>query len=156
MSAHEDAENLLRAFSSRDLPAIRRLAEAGLDLDVPGGGELTVLMRAVLRGEAIPVEWILAAGADPDTRTADGMTALDFARQIDRPELVELLLAAGASAGEDQSPGGEVVESAGRAAVAMTGPRLAPDVFEDERADSFSDEIHDEVALDGAATLSVG
>ena len=94
----EEVEELLRAFAARDLDAIRRLADEGHDLDARGGGDLSVLMRSVLRGDAVAVEWILAAGADPNVRGDDGKSALDLARELDRPALAELLVMAGAEA----------------------------------------------------------
>ena len=97
MSRLQDVENLLRAFSARDLDAIRALAGAGVAIDSRGGGSLTALMRAVLRATPTTAEWLLAAGADPDARADDGKTALDFARDLGRQDLVELLIAAGAT-----------------------------------------------------------
>ena len=58
---------------------------------------MTALMRAVLRGVPTTAEWLLAAGADPDARADDGKTALDFARDLGRQDLVDLLIAAGAT-----------------------------------------------------------
>ncbi len=143
MSSQEGAEELLRAFTSRDLSAIRTLADAGLDLDAPGGAGLTVLMRAVLRGQAVSVEWILSAGADPDVRTHDGKTALDFARQIDRPELVDLLIAAGAAvAAEAELAVGDRLDPPEPAAEAANTHRVS-NVFQDELADRFDDAISD-------------
>ena len=92
MSSLQDVENLLRAFSARDLDAIRALADAGVAIDSRGGGSLTALMRAVLRGTPTTAEWLLAAGADPDARADDGKTALDFARDLGRQDLVDLVV----------------------------------------------------------------
>ena len=129
MSRLDQVEDLLRAFATRDLSGIRALADAGLDLDATGGGGLTALMRAVLRGDAIGVEWILAAGADPNAHSDDGKTALDFARDLDRRELIELLTAGGAS-----------VETALGAERSVVEETL---IWADEVSDAFAEEIDD-------------
>ena len=92
-SRHEEVEALVRAFAERDLRAIQALADAGCDLDAASGG-LTVLMRSVLRRDAVAVEWILAAGADAQVLSSDGKAALDLARELGAAELIELLILA--------------------------------------------------------------
>ena len=65
---------------------------------IPG---LTLLMAASA-SDVVPVDTVkalLAKGADVNARGPNGMTALDFARQRGRTAIVDLLLAAGASAG---------------------------------------------------------
>ena len=125
----KQAEALMRAFTARDLPAIHALADAGCDLDAPSAG-LTVLMRMVLRGDPEAVEWILAAGADPGVRSSDGKTALDFARDMDRADLVELLQLGGAVARED---------TAVTVLPALPAPRTFSDAIEDRFEDHFDD-----------------
>ncbi len=148
MSRPEQVEDLLRAFAARDLDAIRVLADAGADLDAAGGGGLTPLMRAVLRGDMVAVEWILAAGADPDVRTGDGKAALDFARDLRRDGLVELLVAAGAEvpAGLETPlptlPTAPVPESLPQMSTEPVA-RRQPQGFSDQRPDVFDDEIDD-------------
>ena len=155
MSRLDHVEDLLRAFSARDLDAIRALADAGVELDAPGGGGLTALMRAVLRGDAVAVEWILAAGADPDARGDGGETALDLARELGREPLVELLIAAGAAAARDvePAPAGPAAEQAPRVAEpASPIPRRRPPRSKppapalDRRSDTFGDDIDDRFA----------
>lgn len=100
-SRQEQAEALLRAFAERDLAAIGDLLEAGCDLDARVAG-LTVLMRAVLRDDPVAMEWMLAAGADPDAKSSDGKRAIDLARELGRGDLAELLTLAGAA--DDDAP----------------------------------------------------
>ncbi len=54
------------------------------------------LVDAVRRGDADAVRALLGSGADVNSMTPDGATALQWAVHTDQPELVELLLAAGA------------------------------------------------------------
>jgi ankyrin repeat protein len=54
------------------------------------------LVDAVRRGDADAVRALLDSGADVDSSTPDGTTALLWAVNTDQPELVGLLLAAGA------------------------------------------------------------
>ncbi len=138
----------MRAFSARDLDAIRALADAGLELDTAGGGGLTTLMRAVLRGDGVAVEWILAAGADAGSRTADGKAALDFAREIGRNDLVELLIAAGASAeasaGVDAPKAPAASPETMRVVVETAAPEPTPQpVWAEQITDSFADQVDD-------------
>ena len=66
-----------------------RLVDAVRPPDVP-------LVDAVRRGDASAVRALLESGADVDSRTPDGATALLWAVHTDQPELVGLLLGAGA------------------------------------------------------------
>ncbi len=70
------------ASAAPPLDAVRRL-------DVP-------LVEAVRQGDANAVRALLESGADVDATTPDGATALLWAVHTDQPELVGLLLAAGA------------------------------------------------------------
>lgn len=161
MSRSDTVENLLRAFAARDLAAIRDLADAGVELDAVGGGGLTTLMRAVLRGDGVAVEWILAAGADPDVCSLDGKTALDFARALGHDPLAELLIAADASVEPlvDEPPGTMPVSAPAAApaedlSLGSMPSRQAPPAAKaasqpprpDEIVDALADSIHDRFA----------
>ena len=52
---------------------------------------------AAERGDAEEVRTLLRQGADVNAAQADGMTALHWAAQTNRPEIAEVLLYAGAS-----------------------------------------------------------
>ena len=56
----------------------------------------TPLMQAARSGDTATVELLLQAGADVNRRNAGGMTALSWAACENHPEVVKLLLAAGA------------------------------------------------------------
>ncbi len=141
MSHLDRAEDLLRAFSARDLDAIRDLADAGVEIDALGGGALTVLMRAVLRGDGVAAEWILAAGADPDARGHGGETALDLAHRLGRRDLIDLLIAAGATPREPPAKETATPAQPPRALPVLVRPRDAEAGF----ADSFDDRFDDRV-----------
>ncbi|TMW69746.1 hypothetical protein Poli38472_001902 [Pythium oligandrum] len=55
-----------------------------------------VLVSAVTEWQLEMAELLLSAGADVDAEDRDGHTALYYARQIDDPEMIELLLCYGA------------------------------------------------------------
>ena len=79
-----------------------RLAGAGifwslaLTIGLAGAGPDLRLVDAAARQDAATVRQLLAAGADADTRRADGATALLWAAHWDDRETVRLLLDAGA------------------------------------------------------------
>ncbi len=153
MSRQEEVEDLLRAFTRRDLAAIGALADAGLDVDALGAG-LTVLMRAVLRGDAETVEWVLAAGADPDARSSDGKRALDFARDLGRSDLAELLALAGSQAGEPRGESEVEVRLIEEPPLPLpAGPSARGADLADDLDESFDDEIDDDVDLAASVWL---
>lgn len=55
--------------------------------------------HAVVDGDLPLVESLLSEGSDPDAQDARGFTALHFAAQESRPDIVAVLLSAGASVG---------------------------------------------------------
>ena len=77
-----------------ELPAAQLLPELPL-VDAVGPPDVP-LVDAVRRGDASAVRALLESGADVDSRTPDGATALLWAVHTDQPELVGLLLGAGA------------------------------------------------------------
>lgn len=51
----------------------------------------TALMLAASLGHGDIVKTLLAHGADPELRDHDGLTALDYAKQLDLPNLIHVL-----------------------------------------------------------------
>ncbi len=144
-SRQEQAEALLRAFAERDLGAIGDLLEAGCDLDARVAG-LTVLMRAVLRDDPVAMEWMLAAGADPDAKSSDGKRAIDLAREIGRGDLAELLTLAGAEdddAPEIEAPAVKLPAEARHPLPAQETGRVFADWIDDRFEDRFEDRFDD-------------
>ena len=80
------------------LVAVAALLFSGATLAAPSDVPLVdvPLIDAVRRGDADAVRALLDAGADVDSTTPDGATALLWAVHTDQPELVGLLLDAGA------------------------------------------------------------
>jgi ankyrin repeat protein len=86
---------MLAALHGR-LEAARVLVEAGADLDHTAKYGLSALMLAAINGRTAVVELLIEARADTTLRGrgAPGFyekTALDLARDLDRPAIVELL-----------------------------------------------------------------
>ena len=75
------------------------LIEAGVDPNLAETNSLwTPLMKAVYKDDLKLSRLLLAAGADPEKRRLDGSTALLIAAAQTSPELIDLLLDAGARA----------------------------------------------------------
>jgi ankyrin repeat protein/mono/diheme cytochrome c family protein len=86
-----------------DTKAVKTFFEAGADVAVRDPAGRSLLMLAVTSDD-VPVEMVetlIGLGADINATTGDGKTALDFARQIGRTPIVELLEKAGAKTGGD-------------------------------------------------------
>ncbi len=89
------------AVDYRNVDAMRRLAEAGADLDARTGqsvtGNETPLMKAVSRHHTEPVAALLALGATVDGRSAVGQTALHRAALSEHLHHMTTLLDHGAT-----------------------------------------------------------
>src|SRR5262249_19253746 len=92
------ASVLIRAAQSGDVEIVRTLVEAGAavrDLCDCAGAE-SPLWAATVGGDTEGVDYLLAAGADPNVGAFAGATPMHVAVQRGHHELVPRLLAAGA------------------------------------------------------------
>lgn len=87
------------ACSGPDNGVTRWLIERGAELDARSPNGSTPLMMAAGYGSPDSIEVLLLAGANPSLRNDKGLTAMDFARQSGRPELVRRLEATARDAG---------------------------------------------------------
>ena len=75
------------------LPLVRLLEHhAYIDASSPNGS--TPLMMAARYGEISVVQLLLEEGADPLIRNEQGLTAIEFARRAERPDVAESIAAA--------------------------------------------------------------
>ncbi|MQM32728.1 MAG: hypothetical protein CRU78_20470 [Candidatus Accumulibacter phosphatis] len=84
---HETALSLA-AFKG-NLPIVRRLVEAGADVNLYGWPPL---IYAAFNGHTAVVEYLITRGANIDATTENGSTALFFAARFGHLQIVELLL----------------------------------------------------------------
>lgn len=87
----------IEAARTGDLPVLRKLLEAGADIDARGRNEQTALHEAVLGGRRDAVRALIEAGADLELRNDDGWTALELAERHGNWEAERLLEDAGAT-----------------------------------------------------------
>lgn len=90
----------------RDTQALKAFFEAGADVAVRDAAGRSLLMLAV-SSDDVPVETVealIGLGADVNVTSAEGYTALDFARQTGRTSILTLLENSGAKAGRDVVP----------------------------------------------------
>jgi outer membrane protein assembly factor BamB len=99
VAAADTARELHLAARSGDLAEVKRLVEAGADVDGSDSWGTTALMLAVKLERADVVEYLLERGADPNSReTFFGSTVLDVSLWEGAPEytITRMLLMAGA------------------------------------------------------------
>ena len=75
---------------------LRLLINAGARVDAQDDMGYSALITAAVNNKPRLARRMLGVGADPHTRTSDGMTALAWARDLGHREIESLLLAAGA------------------------------------------------------------
>jgi hypothetical protein len=94
--AEHTAPDIFEAARHGDGHAMRRLIEAGVDIDTRDAAGYTALHWAGIRGHWRVFGELIAAGAPVNAVGGDGGTPLHWACHHDQPEMVELLLDAGA------------------------------------------------------------
>lgn len=90
----------------RDSRAVKTLVENGADVAARDQAGRTVLMLAVTSDDVSveTVETLIQLGADVNASTPAGKTVLDFARQLGKTPVVNLLVKAGAKPGRSVPP----------------------------------------------------
>lgn len=83
------------AVAARNLAIARALIDHGADVNAVQNDDFTPLMAAAQNGQMEMIELLLARGARPDARRANGQSAIDFAREGGHGEAVELLRQSG-------------------------------------------------------------
>ena len=71
------------------IPVMELLVASGADVNARDETQGTLLMHFARRGNAEPVQWLLAHGADPNARNKSGKTAAQVGRS--RAGIVRLL-----------------------------------------------------------------
>ena len=87
---------LLNAVNSGDTVELRRLVEAGADVNAASNSGVTPLMNAAGMGNKEAVEFLIQKGANVNHRTAGNYTPLMNAALVGHIEIVKILLDAGA------------------------------------------------------------
>lgn len=80
-SAAEDftTDDLLIAAGDGDLELVRRILDAGVNVNSAGEDGVTALMQSVSGANVDLVKYLLEAGAQPDAKDNEGMTAFLWA-----------------------------------------------------------------------------
>jgi ankyrin repeat protein len=85
-----------RAIEDDDVEVLERLHRGGADLDALDAHGQSGVMLAALRGASKAAAWLVARGARLDHTAKYGLSALMLAVINDRPEIVRILIDAGA------------------------------------------------------------
>src|SRR5712692_6018660 len=87
---------LLRAVNEGNTTEVRRLVEAGADVNAANNTGITPVMNAAGMGNKEAVELLIRKGADVNHRTPGNYTPLMQAALVGQTEIVKILLDAGA------------------------------------------------------------
>ncbi len=90
----------------RGLNLVIKLVEKGANVNSQQAGGYTALMRAVRLRSPKTVKYLLSHGADVNTITPKHETAVDWARQVNEQELIDLVTQAGGKSGDELTGGG--------------------------------------------------
>ena len=96
-SSVRSINQLVEAVTSNDIAEVRRLIEAGADVNILIGDQVTPLFLASLKGHKEIVKLLLDAGAVVNKRVKDDFTGLHVASLNGHVEVVKQLLEAGAN-----------------------------------------------------------
>jgi ankyrin repeat protein len=88
-------QGLFRAAVDGDVAEVRRLAEAGADLDARDGNGRTPTLVAAFASQGEAFRALVEAGADANAQDAVGYDAVTIAAVADDPEFLSLALALG-------------------------------------------------------------
>lgn len=82
------------AATKGNIPMIELLLENHAYIDAESPNQSTPLMMAAMYGSTAAVKVLLEAGADPQIKNEQGLTAIDFANRVSRADAAELIAAA--------------------------------------------------------------
>jgi hypothetical protein len=82
------------AATNSHLGVMQMLLDENAYIDAESPNGTTPLMMAALYGSGPAVKLLLDAGADPQLKNQQGLTAIDFARRASRQEAVDMITAA--------------------------------------------------------------
>lgn len=89
-----EADTLIKAVQRGDVTAVKALLIQGADINERSEiTRTTVLMEAAAFGHAEVVKLLVESGADAALKNDEGKTALDFARENSRDDIVKILIA---------------------------------------------------------------
>jgi hypothetical protein len=98
-------EELLQAAVSGNIDEVRRMIEAGADVNARAEQGVTALMLAAYGGYTRVARLLIEAGADLDLLANNGCTALMWAALSGRSEVARVLIDAGANVDVSQNDG---------------------------------------------------
>ena len=81
------------ASTNGHLPVMALLLENNAYIDAASPNNTTPLMMAAQYGSPAAVQFLLEAGADPMLKNDQGLSAIDFAQRVNRPDSAELISA---------------------------------------------------------------
>jgi ankyrin repeat protein len=87
---------MTRAAEQNDIPALQTLFDQGIDIDSRDADGRTPLMLAVLNGQSVAVDVLIAHGANVDAADRQGITPLRAAESAHRTDIAAALRRAGA------------------------------------------------------------
>ena len=106
------ASGLYGAVADGDVAAVRRLVEAGVDVDAKAAGGESILNNAVIRAGPEIVQVLVDGGANVNAEDNLGRSVLYEAAEFDPdPEIVQILVVAGADVNFKYDDGGPILRS---------------------------------------------